>query len=229
MAQLESIKNTLLIRDRVYQTIRKEILRGGFMPGEPLNILNISKQMGVSCAPVREAFNMLSKDGLVELMPYKKAVVADGTAEDYETAFDLRVMLEPYALRHSIDKIPREEIQESRAVMQSVLEDPEDLGRYLDSDMSFHQMLYCHVESKFLISTLDAVRTYTMRRYARRFNSIINARRALDPNSSVDQAVAVSSETTEHLGILNAVELRNADLAAELLQKHISESTSFIH
>ena len=75
-----------------------------------LNILSISKQLGVSCAPVREALNMLNKDGLVDLTPYKTASVAVGTEEDYKTAFDLRLILEPYALRQSIDLISDEEI-----------------------------------------------------------------------------------------------------------------------
>ena len=65
MAQLESLKDAPLIRDRIYDMLRSEILSGGFAPGDDLNILSISKQLGVSCAPVREALNMLNKDGLI--------------------------------------------------------------------------------------------------------------------------------------------------------------------
>ena len=111
MTQFENLKDTMLIRDRVYDALRREILSGGFAPGETLNILGLSKQMGVSCAPVREALNMLNKDGLVDLMPYKKASVAMGTDADYKAAFDLRLMLEPYALLQSIDMIPGSEIR----------------------------------------------------------------------------------------------------------------------
>ena len=110
MAQLESLKDAPLIRDRIYDMLRSEILSGGFAPGDDLNILSISKQLGVSCAPVREALNMLNKDGLVDLTPYKTASVAVGTEEDYKTAFDLRLILEPYALRQSINLISDEEI-----------------------------------------------------------------------------------------------------------------------
>ena len=111
VTQFENLKDTMLIRDRVYDALRREILSGGFAPGETLNILGLSKQMGVSCAPVREALNMLNKDGLVDLMPYKKASVAMGTDADYKAAFDLRLMLEPYALLQSIDMIPGSEIR----------------------------------------------------------------------------------------------------------------------
>ena len=82
MAQLENLKDTPLIRDRVYDALRKEILMGGFAPGETLNILSISKQMGISCAPIREALNMLNKDGLVELMPYIDVII--GNEEDFQ-------------------------------------------------------------------------------------------------------------------------------------------------
>jgi len=228
MAQLESIKDTMLIRDRVYEALRKNILMGEFVPGEALNILGISKQMGVSCAPVREALNMLNKDGLVELMPYKKATVASGNEADYQVAFDLRLMLEPYALEHSVSSIPQEEIDAMRKTLMVAYDQAQNVTDYLDCDIAFHHMLYAYSDSKLLVSTLDNVRTYTMRYYARRFDMIVEAKRKLYQDQSFDHIRAIRDEIKEHLTILDVVQKRDGKMAAELLREHINADASLL-
>ena len=222
MVQLENIKENVLIRDRVYEALRKEILSGGFAPGESLNILGISKQMGVSCAPIREALNMLNKDGLVELMPYKKAIVANGTEKDFEVTFALRTMLEPYALSQSIDAIPQKEIDEMRGFLQQMYQSPGTLEKFYDSDNMFHQFLYAYVDSKLLYSQLDNVRTYTVRYYAKRFEMILQNNRKSYPGGEIDINRTIREQTAEHLAILDAIDKRDRELATALLKKHIS-------
>ena len=222
MAQLESIKDTQLIRDRVYEMLRREILSGGFKPGEPLNILGISKQLGVSSAPIREAINMLSKDGLVELMPYKKATVADGSDEDYNVAFDIRRMLEPYALSISINNIPDEDIKHVRSILEELYENPTDLIDYLSSDNALHSMLYNYCDSRLIITILDTVRTYTMRYYAKRFDTIMDMQKERLGNPDLDEISVIKAETAEHLTILKAVEKRDSEKATALLRDHLN-------
>lgn len=229
MTELEIIKDTQLIRDKVYNMLRKEILIGGFSPGEQLNILGISKQLGVSSAPVREAINMLSKDGLVELMPYKKAIVVEGADEDYNIAYDIRLMLEPYALSKSINNIPQEEIDEVREQLRFLYDNPTDLADFSDTDTMLHDMLYHHCDSKLIISTLDNVRTYTMRYYTKRFNTIIAAKKELLKRDDLDEATVVKAETAEHLAILDAVDARDGEKAASLLKDHINGYVEAFH
>lgn len=229
MPRLESIKDNYLIRDRVYEMLRREILSGGFNPGEPLNILGISKQLGVSSAPVREAINMLSKDGLVELMPYKKAVVADGSEDDYNVAFDIRRMLEPYALENSIKDIPDEDIRHVRRILEELYANPTDLVDYLSSDNALHKILYDYCDSRLIITLLDTVRTYTMRYYAKRFDTIMSAQKERLGDDSLDEASVIKAETKEHLAILKAVEERDTDKAMQLLRDHINGYIETFH
>lgn len=226
MAQLENIKDMKLIRDRVYDLLRHEILVGGFAPGSQLNILNISKQMGVSCAPVREALNKLSKDGLVELIPYKKPIVADGTDEEYNEAFELRLMLEPYALIHAVDSIPDEEINEMMLLLEKMCKEPGTLTGFCDLDMSFHRILYSHASFKFLVSTVESLRFSTMRYYAKRFEDIVKEKRKMYQDESYTAERCIIEQTKEHITILEAVKQRDAQLAAMLLREHISDASS---
>ncbi len=228
MPQFEALKDTPLIRDRVYDTLRGEILTGGFAPGETLNILAISKQMGVSCAPIREALNMLTKDGLVDLAPHKKASVAVGTDADYKVAFELRLMLEPYALQQSIGLIPKAEINAMQIKLEKDYGTVESITDFFACDNEFHQLLYRYTNSKLLIATLDNVRTYTMRYFARRFDMIVAAKRTQYRIPSYDQISTIRDELREHAEILESVVQRDGDTAVRRLKEHISVNIGYM-
>jgi DNA-binding GntR family transcriptional regulator len=55
--------------------IRAEINSGAYPPGAKLEERSLSKKLGVSKTPVREALIKLASDGLVEFMPQRGATV----------------------------------------------------------------------------------------------------------------------------------------------------------
>ena len=213
MVQLESLSGPSLMGDRVYDVLKREILKGNLKPGDTLNIVAISKQLNVSNGPVREALNMLSKDGLVVLAPYKKATVAKGSPADLNTVSDLRCFLEPYAARMTINNIPEAEIDEVSNLLDLVMEEPEDYRLYLDSDIRFHEILYKNSDSELLISVLDSVRVYTMRFYT----EILEKMAA--KVGSTEEAVRLT--TAEHKAMLELIRKRDGEALADALLKHI--------
>lgn len=52
----------LTIRQQVYLTLRQRILDGTYSPGTHLNIDALSKELGVSNSPLREAMLLLIND-----------------------------------------------------------------------------------------------------------------------------------------------------------------------
>ena len=213
MPEFENFGDSLLLRDRVYQAIKKEIMLGNLSPGERLNILDLANKMNISCAPVREALNMLSKDGLVELSPHRRPMVASGSKEDYLVAWELRRMLEPYAARYSINIIPQKKIDEVRVQLERLLKSPTDLIAYTEADMAVHELLHIYSGSKILSSTLTAVKTYSMRFRYMFSNEHLNDPRALKEH--------IEQSTREHLGILDALSARDGDLAFRTVLQHI--------
>ena len=65
----EKIFKKIPIRDRIYNEIKADIMKGKYEPGDRLSITSISKTMKVSNSPVREAISMLNRDGLVDIFP----------------------------------------------------------------------------------------------------------------------------------------------------------------
>jgi len=59
----------LPLRDVVFNTLRKAILRGELKPGERLMEIQLANKLGVSRTPIREAIRKLELEGLVLMIP----------------------------------------------------------------------------------------------------------------------------------------------------------------
>ena len=89
------------IRSQIYKILRNSLWRGEFTPGQRLQEVDLATQLHVSRSPVREALRQLASDGLVIEIPNKGVYVKKFTTQDIDEIFDVRVMLESYAIRRS--------------------------------------------------------------------------------------------------------------------------------
>ena len=63
---MEKRKEYQSLSDCVYKGIKSDILSGKYKPGYKLVEISFQEEYGISKSPVREAFQMLINDGLVE-------------------------------------------------------------------------------------------------------------------------------------------------------------------
>src|SRR5438034_1476752 len=84
------------------------IRRGDLAPGERIDMEQLSAQLGMSATPIREALRALEKEGLVTIEPHREARVKAFSADDVDGLFELRAVLEPYAMRLSVDHLQPE-------------------------------------------------------------------------------------------------------------------------
>jgi len=82
----------------VLDNIRRRILTGEFRPGQKINESEIAVNLGISRSPVREAFRILERDGLIITLPRKGSYITDISLKDLEELFEIRKILECYAL-----------------------------------------------------------------------------------------------------------------------------------
>jgi len=82
----------------VLDNIRRRILTGEFRPGQKINESEIAINLGISRSPVREAFRILERDGLITTLPRKGSYITDISLKDLEELFEVRKILECYAL-----------------------------------------------------------------------------------------------------------------------------------
>lgn len=89
----------------VYDALRGAIMRTELQPGQRLVIDDISRQLGVSQIPVREALQLLQSERLVINTPHIGATVAPISLADLVEVFLLMEALEAVALEAAITRI----------------------------------------------------------------------------------------------------------------------------
>ena len=85
--------------DRIYQTLRDEIVRLVRLPGTALRERDVAAERGVSRTPVREAVLRLADERLIEIFPQSGTFVAPIKTEDALDALFLRTAIEESAAR----------------------------------------------------------------------------------------------------------------------------------
>lgn len=97
---------------RVYDTLRGEILTLALEPSTPLDEHTLSQRFGLSRTPVREALVRLAGDGLVVSLPNRGAIVAPLDLSHAPAYFDALALLQRATTRlaarhHRTDELPR--------------------------------------------------------------------------------------------------------------------------
>jgi DNA-binding GntR family transcriptional regulator len=96
--ELESRSLVELALDR----LSREILSGRTDPGERLVEEQLTRRLGISRAPLREALRLLAQQGLVEHIPRRGVRVATLSDDDVRELYEVRDVLE----RHAVATIP---------------------------------------------------------------------------------------------------------------------------
>jgi DNA-binding GntR family transcriptional regulator len=84
--------------DVAVEALRDAIVDGRLKPGQRLKEIPLAEQLGVSRGPIRDALRLLERDGLVELIPNRGAVVPEVRAVDVLEVYALRAALGSLAL-----------------------------------------------------------------------------------------------------------------------------------
>jgi DNA-binding GntR family transcriptional regulator len=99
-----------LLRGKVYQKIKRDILSGVYQPGEQLSANQLADHYQVSATPVREALNALEQEDFIEVIPRVGFFVARITIKDIRDMFEYRIILEGASAEMAARSITEEEL-----------------------------------------------------------------------------------------------------------------------
>ena len=105
----------LPLRDVVFNTLRRAILRGELKPGERLMEIQLANKLGVSRTPIREAIRKLELEGLVLMIPRKGAEVAEITEKNLRDVLEVRCALEELAVQLACERIDQDKLNDLHA------------------------------------------------------------------------------------------------------------------
>lgn len=199
------------LRGRVFHKIREDILRGIYKQSQPMKELQISKELGVSRTPVREALRQLELEGLVTIIPNKGAVVTGINAKDISDIYAIRSLIEGLSARWAAEYITAEQIDalEEIVYLSEFHFKKGHIDQLYELDNKFHEMLYEASNSKILRHVLSDFHHYVQRVRKTSLSSLERAEKSIG----------------EHKSILEALRTGNGDEASLLTNKHV-ENTS---
>lgn len=132
----------LPLRDVVFNTLRRAILRGELKPGERLMEIQLANKLGVSRTPIREAIRKLELEGLVLMIPRRGAEVAEITEKNLRDVLEVRCALEELAVQLACDRMDAEglvRLKEAAEKFREVL-DSDDITQIAQADVLFHDV-----------------------------------------------------------------------------------------
>lgn len=195
------------LESKVFLSLEDAILSGKYKTGEQLTEIAVSKELGVSRTPVREALHRLQEEGLVSLVPNKGAVVIGVSVGDLIDIYKIRMRLEGLAASMAAERMTEEE---KKALSDNVelarfyvsKGDPDKL-RELDTD--FHEIIYRGCGSRTMYRTLAELHNST--KLYRRISLSVPDR--------------VSKSVEEHAKILDAILRSDSEEVDGLSSKHV--------
>lgn len=200
---------SLSMRDQIYDALRDLILKNVYRPNSVLQIDGLAEEFSVSATPVREALVRLEAEGLVNLVPNKGALVTDIQEVDIRNTWEMRKLLEPYAAGQSSLLITGLEILELEEQILSLRDDSFNNDRYVECDTRLHEILYIHLDNRFLTDTIRRLHQMSIRiRYFPEDSGTLHER-------------TVHEVIQEHLAILAAIRTRDAARISELVLEHL--------
>ncbi|PAU78898.1 GntR family transcriptional regulator [Halomonas salipaludis] len=143
--------------EQVADYLSEAIIARHYAPGVRLSEVQLSRELGVSRAPVREAARLLESRGLLISRPRKGFFVRELNGEDLADVFDLRLCYERHAFELLVARFDTEaKVQLSRQVeiMCSLAEGSDD-GRKIEADLRFHRLVFEMAGNRRLLKAFD--------------------------------------------------------------------------
>lgn len=152
----------------VYRLLWERIVDRRLRPGQKLSDLRLSRELGVSRTPVREALHRLVSDGIVRIEPNRGFFIVSFSAQDIGDIYDLRAALEALALERSAATFTPRELADALARIEQVASEyaaaTTDAARIAislsfleDVDRSFHRTIVQRANNSRLRAILDGL------------------------------------------------------------------------
>lgn len=122
-------------------TLRRKILTGELPPGERLREIALSEELGMSRTPIREAFQTLAAEGLVDLLPNRSVIVSVPDKSEAADVFTVLGALEGLAGQLACRRMTADQIEILGELQDDLTHHFEQRDRlsYLEANRLIHE------------------------------------------------------------------------------------------
>lgn len=191
-----------------YHAIRAKIIALELPPASLVDEAALARELNVGLTPVRQALRRLALENLIVILPRRGTIVADLNASDLAKIYEMRLELEPLAVRLAV----RRATPEQQTAMVALCRDyesalhPVSNGNLLALDCRMHQILWLSAHNEFLEESLDRLYSHALRLW----------------NFALHRATNLDQSIHEHIAIFAALRQGDQESAESMMRAHIN-------
>ncbi len=198
------------LHEQARSRLRSLIVRGHLPPGASIVETDLSRSLGISRTPLREALKLLAVEGLVELRSNRSSQIAALRGSEIEQVFEVMAGLEGLAAGLAAERASASDLKRLRQLQErmELHHDRGDRDDYFAANQEVHRLVVECAKNPILASTHDGL-----------FARAERARfLALASRPRWDESVV------EHRDLLAALEARDSAAASRILSLHVART-----
>jgi DNA-binding GntR family transcriptional regulator len=214
---LRPLSANVSFRDQAYAALKQAIMEADIYshPHElRLDERQLSRSLGVSRTPIREAMTLLEQEGFLRTVPRRGIFIVRKTKRQIIEMIEMWAALESMAARLATVNATDQEIAQLRTMFDEFRNSTpgEHIEEYSEANIAFHQAIIRLSGSHLMGKTIEnlfihvrAIRRLTISRSDRASRSIV-----------------------DHMRIIEALERRDTELAERLVREHSLDLAAFV-
>lgn len=200
------------LKFQAYERVKEMITSHRLPAGRPITEMDLSKSLGMGRTPIREALNLLSKDGVIQLVPNKGAVLKPVSYENLIHIYQIREILDPLATRQAIGRINIQQLNEIEEKYLHLKDNDQEAGQHFSQEL--HSLIYRSSLNPYLTEIFESldVRMQVCLHSLWQLWARANDRKLMKRRNQ------------EHLAIIRALRRKDANRAVQISHNHISRA-----
>ena len=196
--------------EQIYKIIKDKIIWHEIKMRERIIDKKLAEELGVSRSMIRQVLTTLVKEELLIMIPRNGFYVREITRKEIEEIYEIRKVLEVYAVKRAIPRIPDRDITEVEMEFNESKKNLEknDSENFIKIDIKLHNLIIVNCNNNHIKKIID------------KFENLVNFYRFADQHK-ISRAKKLY---LEHFEIFKSIKKRNTELAVELMANHIENS-----
>ncbi|SDP60340.1 GntR family transcriptional regulator [Desulforhopalus singaporensis] len=195
----------------VYRDLKKQIILLDYKPGAVIREKEVMEKFGVSRTPVREALMRLEMDGLVRIIPNVGTFAEDVSFQQLKDVLETYDYLVRLSGTLAAERITEKELDEIRKRI-SAMKQSQDAKVLMRLDGEIHQIINDSTKNKVLIKILSGLYDQSMRIWV----------------FAGAEGEYWKNLENQFVNIVNALEQRDGEMTARLLEEHTNDFVEHI-
>jgi DNA-binding GntR family transcriptional regulator len=193
-----------LLRQQVYEHLRRELKSEKLKPGNTVRINQLGEALGISRTPLRDALLQLQAEGFVTFLPQRGILINELSEKEIKDIYEMLGALDSRGLLSVFSRIGNDEIHQMKAINEAMLLQVKNQAyyEYFDLNTAFHNIYLNLSDNMLLLNQLNILRQ-------RLFDFVTNGEWI--------KTVQVLNYQ-EHLKLIELIEAGNANITADFIR-----------